>query len=218
MAFSPNKKARRMQEELGLETELVFAINPTDRARLIVVPIGSSGQPVSLQWATWNSLIEYISMLDYRLPALQSVLTGHRNATEKRFANVEDELGLVAADMGDGGDVPGGPFTSMCSAVATSLEENRALNRIIAALTEQSKQVAIKVQQARQRASQAALNIAITYFVPRSHVSLGCSDFAIRGLCVLFTHYAGPLFFLWCRHAESKWCKRRLKLYEQLQL
>jgi hypothetical protein len=49
MAFSPNKKARRMQEELGLETELVFAINPTDRARLIVVPIGSSGQPVSLQ-------------------------------------------------------------------------------------------------------------------------------------------------------------------------
>jgi hypothetical protein len=69
---------------------------------------------------------------------------------------VEDELGLVVADMGDGGDVPGDPFTSMWSAVATSLEENRALSRIITALAEQSKQVAIKVQQARQGAAQAA--------------------------------------------------------------
>jgi hypothetical protein len=27
-----------------------------------------------------------------------------------------------------------------------------------------------------------------------------------------------PLFLLRCCHAEPKWCKRRLKLYEQLQL
>jgi hypothetical protein len=27
-----------------------------------------------------------------------------------------------------------------------------------------------------------------------------------------------PLLLLGCFHAESKWCKRRLKLYEQLQL
>jgi hypothetical protein len=86
------------------------------------VTIGSSAQPVTLQGATWNSLIEYISMLDYRLPALQSVLTGHRDATENRCADVEDELGLVVADMGGGGDVPGGPFTSMWSAVVTSLK------------------------------------------------------------------------------------------------
>jgi hypothetical protein len=156
MAFRPNKKARRTQEELGLETELVFAINPKDRARLSVLSIGSSAQPVSLQGATWNSLIEYISMLDYRLPALQSVLTGHRDATAKRFADVKDELGLVVADMGDGGDVPGGPFTGIWSAAATSLEKNLTLSRIITALVEQSKQVAIKVQQAHQGAAQAA--------------------------------------------------------------
>jgi hypothetical protein len=30
MAFMPVKKARRTKEELGLETKLVFAINPTD--------------------------------------------------------------------------------------------------------------------------------------------------------------------------------------------
>jgi hypothetical protein len=60
MAFMPNKKSRRTQEELGLEKELVFGINLTERARLSVVPIGSSAQPVTLQGATWNSLIEYI--------------------------------------------------------------------------------------------------------------------------------------------------------------
>jgi hypothetical protein len=49
MAFTPNKKARRTQEELGLETELVFDLNPKDRARLSVVHIISSGQPASLQ-------------------------------------------------------------------------------------------------------------------------------------------------------------------------
>jgi hypothetical protein len=134
---------------------LVFAINSTDRTRRSVVPIGNSAQPVTLQGATWNSLIEYISMMDYRLPALQNVLTGHRDATEKRFADVEDELGLVVADMGDGGDVPGGPFTSMWSALATSLEENLALSRIITDLAEQSKQVAVKAQQTRQVAAQA---------------------------------------------------------------
>jgi hypothetical protein len=159
MALTLNKKARRTQEELGLEKELVFAINPTDRARLSIVPIGSSAQPVTLQGATWNSLMEYISMLDYRIPALQSVLTGHRDATEKRFADVEDELGLVVADMGDGGDVPGGPFISMWSAVATSLEENRALSRIITALAEHSKQVAVKAKQSRQGAAQAAQEV-----------------------------------------------------------
>jgi hypothetical protein len=90
MAFTPNKKARRTQEEIGLGKELVLS----------VVPIGNSAQPVTLQGATWNSLMEYISMLDYRLPALQSVLTGHRDATEKRFADVEFEFGLVVADTG----------------------------------------------------------------------------------------------------------------------
>jgi uncharacterized protein with GYD domain len=159
IVFTPNKKARRTQEELGLEKELVFAINLTDRARLSVVPIGSSDQPVTLQGATWNSLMVYISMLDYRIPALQSVLTGHRDATEKRFADVEDELGLAVADMGGGGDVPGGSFASMWSAVANSLEENRALSRIITALAEQSKQVAVKAQQARQGAAQAAQEV-----------------------------------------------------------
>jgi hypothetical protein len=159
MAFTPNKKARRTQEELGLEKELVVAINPTDRSRLSVVPIVSSAQPVTLQGTTWNSLIEYISMLDYRLPALQNVLTGHRDTTEKRFAYVEDELGLVVADMGDGGDVSEGPFTSMWRAVATSLEENRALSSIITALAEQSKQVAFKAQQDRQVAAQAAQEV-----------------------------------------------------------
>jgi hypothetical protein len=159
MAFTPNKKARRAQEELGLEKELVFVINPTNRVRLSAVPIDSSVQPVTLQGATWSSLIEYISMLDYRLSVLQSVLTGHRDATENRFADVEDELGLVVADMGDGGDVPGGPLTSMWSAVATSLEENRALSRIITALAEQSKQVVGKAQQARQGAAQAAQEV-----------------------------------------------------------
>jgi hypothetical protein len=106
--------------------------------------------------------MEYISMLDYRLPALQSILMGHRDATEKLFADVEDEFGLVVADMGSGGDVPDGPSISMWSAVATSLEEKRALSRIITALAEQSKQVAVKAQQARQGAVQAAQEVVGT--------------------------------------------------------
>jgi hypothetical protein len=99
MAFTPNKKARWTQEDLGLKKELVLVINTTDRARLSIVPIGSSDQPVTLQGATCNSLIEYISMLGYHLPALRSALTGHRDATKKRFVDVEGELGLVVADM-----------------------------------------------------------------------------------------------------------------------
>jgi hypothetical protein len=39
------------------------------------------------------------------------------------------------------------------------LEENRALNRIITVLGEQTKQVSVKAQQARQGASQASNDI-----------------------------------------------------------
>jgi hypothetical protein len=65
----------------------------------------------------WNVVVEYISMLDNRLPELQSISTGTQEATEKRFANVEDELVVVDVYMGNGGDVPGGPYTSLWSAV-----------------------------------------------------------------------------------------------------
>jgi hypothetical protein len=44
--------------------------------------------------------------------------------------------------------MPGGPCTSLWGAVGTSLEENRALNRIITALGEHEKQVSVKAHQA----------------------------------------------------------------------
>jgi hypothetical protein len=98
-------------------------------------------------------------MLERLLPALQLMVSQTRDTSEARFTDVEDDLGLIGADLGQGGDVPGGPYTSLWSAVGTSLEENRALNRIITALGEQAKQMSIKAQQARQGAPQAAKDV-----------------------------------------------------------
>jgi hypothetical protein len=159
MAFMPNKKAKIPQGQIELEAEFLFDINPTDRARLSVVPIENDGQAINLQGATWNALVEYINMLERRLPALQRMVSQKRDTSEARFADVEDELGLIGADLGQGGDIPGGPYTSLWSTVGTSLEENRALNRITTSLGEQAKQVSIKAQQARQGASQAANDV-----------------------------------------------------------
>jgi hypothetical protein len=106
-----------------------------------------------------NALVEYINMLERRLLALQRMVSQTRDTSEARFADVEDDLGLISADLGQGGDVPGGPYTSLLSPVGTSLEENLALNRIITALGEQAKKVSIKAQQARQGASQAANDV-----------------------------------------------------------
>jgi hypothetical protein len=153
MAFTSSKKANIPRDEIELEAELLFDINPTDRARLSFVPIENAGQAINLQGATCNSLFEYINMLERRLPALQSMVSQTRDTPEARFANVEDELGLIGADLGQGGDIPGGPYTSRRSAIGTSLEENCTLNLIITALGEQAKQVSLKAQQARQGAS-----------------------------------------------------------------
>jgi hypothetical protein len=98
-------------------------------------------------------------MLERRLPALQRMVSQTHDTSEARFADVEDKIGLLGADLGQGGDVSGGPYTSLWSAVGTSLEENRALNRIVTVLGEQAKQVSIKAQQARQGASQAANDV-----------------------------------------------------------
>jgi hypothetical protein len=159
MAFTPNKKAKIPRGEIELEAELLFDINPTDQARLSFVPIENAGQAINLQGATWNALVEYINMLERRLPALQRMVPKTRDTSEARIADVEDEMGLIGANLDQGGDVPGGPYTSLWSAVGTSLEENRALNRIITALGEQAKQVSVKAQQARQGASQAANDV-----------------------------------------------------------
>jgi hypothetical protein len=159
MAFTTNKKAKIPRGEIELEAELLFDINPTDRARLSFVPIENAGQAINLQGATWNAFVEYINMLERWMPALQRMVSQTRDTSEARFADVEDELGLIGADLGQGGNVPGGPYTSLWSAVGTSLEENCALNRIITALGEQAKQVSIKAQQTRQGASQAANDV-----------------------------------------------------------
>jgi hypothetical protein len=98
-------------------------------------------------------------MLERRLPALHRMVSQTRDTSEAIFADVEDKLGLIGADLGHGGDVPGGPYTSLWSAVGTSLEENCALNCIITTLGEHAKQVSIKAQQACQGASQAANDI-----------------------------------------------------------
>jgi hypothetical protein len=159
MAFTPSKKAKIPRDEIELEAELLIDTNPTDRARLSLVPIENAGQAFNLQGATWNTLVEYIDMLERRLPELQSMVSRTRDTSEARFANVEDELGLIGADLGQGGDVSGGHYTGLWSAVGTSLKENRALNRIITALGEQAKQVSVKAQQARQGASQASNDV-----------------------------------------------------------
>jgi hypothetical protein len=75
-------------------------------------------------------------MLENYHPALQIIVTLNLDAIETRFADVEDELGLVVADMGQGGDVPGGLDISLWGAFGTSSEDNRTLNCIIAALAE----------------------------------------------------------------------------------
>jgi hypothetical protein len=112
-----------------------------------------------LQGATWNALVDYINMLERRLPALQRMVSQTRDTSEARFADVEYELGIIGADIGHGGDIPGGPYTSIWRAVGTFLEDNRALNRIITALGEQAKQLSIKAQQARQGASRDANDV-----------------------------------------------------------
>jgi hypothetical protein len=134
MAATPNKKDKVPRGEIELEAELLFDINPTDWAILSFVPIENAGQAINLQCVTWNALVEYINMLERRLPALQLMVSQTRDTSEAKFADVEDELGLIGTDLGQGGDVPGGPYTSLWSAVGTSLEENHALNRIITAL------------------------------------------------------------------------------------
>jgi hypothetical protein len=148
MAFTPSKKADITRAEIELEDELLFDINPTDPARLSFVPIENDGQAINLQGTTWNALVEYINMLERRLPALQNMVSQTRDTSEARFADVEDELGLIGADLGQGGDVPGGPYTSLWSKVGTSFIENGALNHIITALGEQATQVSIKAHQA----------------------------------------------------------------------
>jgi hypothetical protein len=86
---------------------LLFDINPTERAILSFVPIENAGQAINLQGATWNVLVEYIAMLERRLHALQRMVSQTRDKSEARFADVEDELGLIGADLGQGGDIPG---------------------------------------------------------------------------------------------------------------
>jgi hypothetical protein len=75
MDFTPSKKSRITQEESVLDSTLVFKINPNDRVRSSVLSISSAAQPIHIQGAAWSVVVDYIVMLDNRLPALKSVLS-----------------------------------------------------------------------------------------------------------------------------------------------
>jgi hypothetical protein len=108
MAFTPSKKAKITRNGMELEVDLLFDINPIDRDRISFVPIENTGQVIKLQGSTWNALVEYINILERRLPALQIMVSQNRDTVKARSDDVEDELDLVVADVGQGGDVPGG--------------------------------------------------------------------------------------------------------------
>jgi hypothetical protein len=101
LAFTPSKKAKIVRDELGLNSDLLFYIEPIDQqARISFVPIGNAGQVINLQGSMQNDVLEYITILEKRLPALQHMVSGNWDAAELRFVDVDDELGLVVADMG----------------------------------------------------------------------------------------------------------------------
>jgi hypothetical protein len=57
-----------------------------------------------------------------------------RDTSDARFSSVEDEPGLIGADLGQGVNLSGGYYTSLWSAVGTYLGDNRDLFFFITAL------------------------------------------------------------------------------------
>jgi hypothetical protein len=87
------------------------------RAEVLVLlkprPSTSEGEPYLLTIKEWQTMCNYVHMLDSKLPELHNIIVASKDAMAMHLMSVEDELGSVLADLGTGEDVPGGPYVNV---------------------------------------------------------------------------------------------------------
>jgi hypothetical protein len=101
-------------------------------------------------WEAICTHVQYVQMLNTKLPELQEIMSNSEEAITERLTAVEDELGAALTGLGTGEGVPGEPYVNVWRGIGTALENNQPVATIVGKIAHQVKLNATAVDRANQ--------------------------------------------------------------------
>jgi hypothetical protein len=128
-AFTPNKQAKVRDESppLSVPPTVLFGIDSEERQQLQAVSLAPGEGEFCISVQQWNALCAYLAALDTQLPMLQRYVKEFRSLTEARVEEVEDDLGAVVAEVGNGVEMSGCPHPTLWKGVSSNFETSLAM-------------------------------------------------------------------------------------------
>jgi hypothetical protein len=106
---------------------VLFGIDSEERQQLQAVSLAPGEEDFCVSAQQWDALCAYLASLDGQLPMLQRYVKEFYLLTEARVEEVEDELGDVVAEVGNGVEVSGGPHPTLWKGVSSNFETSLAM-------------------------------------------------------------------------------------------
>jgi hypothetical protein len=109
-AFTPRKRVKFQDQDAARDGfgELEFTVNAEVRANLQSDSSANTEERAEVTPEAWSTMCQYINVLADQLPILQQVIVISRQISAERSSAVEDEVGAVPAELGNGAEAPGG--------------------------------------------------------------------------------------------------------------
>jgi hypothetical protein len=127
--FTPNKRAKVRDESppLSVPPTVLFGIDSEERQQIQAVSLAPGEEEFCFSAQQWNALYTHLAALNTRLTMLQHYVKLFLSLTEARVEEVEDELGAVVAEVGNGMEVSGGPHPTLWKGVSSNFETSLAM-------------------------------------------------------------------------------------------
>jgi hypothetical protein len=104
-------------------------------------------------------MCNYITMLAERLLALLEVMVKSRQLTVERSAAMEDDVGAVQKELGDGAGLPGGPYVNVWSGLYDALDNSQTVANLVGKIAQQVRTKAAAMTQITSRDNKASADV-----------------------------------------------------------
>jgi hypothetical protein len=148
-AFNPRKRLKFREDETKYVFEgNDFAVDAEVRANLRSASSVDADEGAEVTPEAWSIMCQYINVLAEQLPFLQEVIVRSWQISAEGSPLVEDKVGAVKAELGNGAEAPGGsPCVNVWSGVATALDNSQAGSNMLGKITQQVKNTAVAMNQ-----------------------------------------------------------------------
>jgi hypothetical protein len=138
---------------------VLFGIDSEESKQLQAVSLAPGEEEFCVSVQQWNALCAYLAALDTQLPMLQRCVKELSSLTDARVEEVEDELGAVVAEVGNGVEVSGGPHPTQWKGVSSNFETSLAMGSDFKCVLDEVREMELTAEQREGKLEQVLREI-----------------------------------------------------------